>query len=50
MWDPYTIYLEVDVGLLYLDDDEHPGHTDGNEEATDHFESPRGEAEAEEVS
>ena len=34
----------------YLDDDEHPGQTDGNEEATDHFESPRGEAEAEEGS
>ena len=34
----------------HLDDDEHPGETDSNEEATGDGESERGEAEAEENS
>ena len=32
----------------HLDDYEHPCQADANKEAADHFEAPRGEAEAEE--
>ena len=47
--------LKDEVGIkwvisCHLDDDEHPGETDSNEEATGDGESERGEAEAEENS